>query len=233
MDAMGDLVRAGKIRYYGMSNSTGQLISESQLRAKIKNIVPPHSEQSSYSIFDRFPERELLGACHKYNVAFFAYSPLDGGWLTGKYRKGQTAEKTARQRLQPGRFDTESAANEKKLDQVEALYGLARETGIELSHMAIGFVLAHRAVSCALIGGSKVEHIQKHLEGQDVILSDEILDKIDGIASPGTGGPIFDSIARNLTNKDLRRRRREIQDNTAAQALERHIRGLVDEHNKK
>lgn len=229
MDVMNDLVRAGKIRYYGVSNSTAHLISEGQLRAQAKGIIAPHSEQSSYSIFDRYPECELLPACHKYNMGFFAYSPLDGGWLTGKYRKDQGFDQTARHRLQPAKFDMETAENEAKLDKVEALYALAQEAGIEMSHMSIGFVLAHRGVSCALIGGNKVEHIEKHIEGQDVILSDEILDQIDKIVPPGEGKAIGHAVQENLANTDLRRRRRQITDDTAATAGQRFIRQIVEE----
>lgn len=229
LDVMNDLVRAGKIRYYGVANSTARLISEGQLRAKLKNIVAPHTEQSSYSLFDRYPERELLPACHEYAMGFFAYSPLDGGWLTGKYRKGQDPERTARQRLQPAKYDMTTAENKSKLEKVEALAKLAHEFGVELSQMAIGFVLAHHAVSCALIGGSKVEHIQKHLDGQDVVLSDDVLDMIDGIIPPGEGSGSGHVVQANLANTELRRFRRKTAQDTTAAVGHRHIRTVVEE----
>ncbi|MET0182289.1 MAG: aldo/keto reductase, partial [Caulobacterales bacterium] len=142
IDAMNDLIKAGKIRYFGTSNFTGQMTSEAHLRGKLAGLTPPHSEQSEYSIFNRAPEAEVLPANHKYGVGFLAYSPLDGGWLSGKYRKAQAFEKSARQKVQPDRFDLQNPINADKLERVEKLIALAKEAGMDLGHLAIGFVLA-------------------------------------------------------------------------------------------
>jgi aryl-alcohol dehydrogenase-like predicted oxidoreductase len=72
-------------------------------KARLRLLEGAHSEQQSYSIFVREPEAELLPACLSYGVGVMAYSPLDGGWLSGKYRRGQEAEASGRQRLQPGK----------------------------------------------------------------------------------------------------------------------------------
>lgn len=219
LDAMNDLMRGGKIRYYGTSNFSGLMSSEAQLRARLRGFTPPHSEQSSYSILNRAPEAELLPVCHKYGVGFLAYSPLDSGWLSGKYRQSQEFEKSPRQRIQPYLFDRTSPGVQQKLEAVEKLAALCDEAGIEMAHLAVGFVLAHKAVGCALIGGSKPEHFELNLRGQDVILSDEVLDKIDEIVAPGTTVTPGGMGAATLGDKDLRRAKRVIQDSATAEAL--------------
>lgn len=206
LGAMSDLVRAGKVRYFGTSNTSGMRVAEAALKARLGGHIAPHSEQQSYSIFVRGPEAELLPACLEYGAGVLAYSPLDGGWLSGKYRQGKTAEASPRHRLQPAKFDTESDANQRKLEKVEALAAIADEAGIEMSHMGIGFVLAHPAVATALIGGGKVSYIEQHLKGP-AKLSDGVLDRIDQVMKPGEtftpGG--FGHPA--LTDASLRRRR--------------------------
>jgi aryl-alcohol dehydrogenase-like predicted oxidoreductase len=185
LSTMSDLIREGKIRYFGFSNSTGMMVTEAALKARLRLLEGAHSEQQSYSIFVREPEAELLPACLSYGVGVMAYSPLDGGWLSGKYRKGQETQVSARQRLQPGKFDPASAHNQHKLEIVEALVSVAEEAGIDFAHMAVAFVLAHPAVACALIGGAKAKYTQQYLAGQDLRLDNEVLDRIDAIWASG------------------------------------------------
>jgi aryl-alcohol dehydrogenase-like predicted oxidoreductase len=184
--ALADLAREGKIRAYGLSNFPAHRLVEAQLVADRLGVARPHTEQPSYSIFARGVEADVLPVCVKYDVAVLAYSPLDGGWLAGKYRAGSEPEKSARQRLQPARFDLAREWNRRKLEAVEALVKLADEAGLTLPHLAIGFVLAHAAVASAIVGGSKVAYVAEHLAGKDVTLPNEVLDRIDAIVAPGT-----------------------------------------------
>lgn len=184
--ALADLAREGKIRAYGLSNSPAHRIVEAQLVAERLAIARPHTEQPSYSIFARGVEDGVLPVCVKHEVAVLAYSPLDGGWLSGKYRAGRAAEKSARQRLQPARFDLARDWNQHKLERVEALSKLAEQAGFTLPQLAIGFVLAHPAVATAIIGGSKRSYLEQHLARPDLSLSDEVLDRIDAIVAAGT-----------------------------------------------
>lgn len=210
LDALTTLVREGKIRAFGSSTFPAEDIVEAQLTAQNKGLMGLHSEQPPYSIFTRAIEADVLPVCEKHNVAVLAYTPLDGGWLSGKYRRNQVAEVSARQRLQPSRFDTDSEINQRKLDAVEDLAALAQEAEIELSHMGIAFVLQHPAVTTALVGGGKVEYMEKHLAGADVRLSDELLDEIDKIVPPGVNMNAADRgyVPRAVADKTLRRRAR-------------------------
>jgi len=203
---LGDLVRAGKIRYFGTSNLTPAQVMEAGLTARLRGLTAPHSEQSAFSIFERRPEAELLPACETLGMGFLAYSPLEGGWLSGRYRRGAATHTSARQRFRPAHFDVEAEVNRGKLDAVEALMEIADHAGLTLSQLAIGFVLSHRAVSGALLGGSNLEQVQANIAAAGVRLSDETLDRIDAVAPPGRSLVGGERATPAMVDKALRRR---------------------------
>jgi aryl-alcohol dehydrogenase-like predicted oxidoreductase len=207
VEAFNDLIKAGKIRYFGTSNFPADLITEASLRAELQGLIAPHSEQASYSIFNRRVEGRVLPVCQKFGMGFMAYSPLDNGLLSGKYRHGKAKEESARQKLFPPLYDLTQPNNVKKLDAIEQLVAVAQDAGVDLPQLAMGFVLAHPGVTTALMGGGKVEYIQKYLTAQNVWLSNETLDRIDAVVAPGTGLDIIDwAPPPSLTDSRLRRR---------------------------
>ncbi len=116
------------------------------------------------------------------------YSPLAGGWLSGRYRKNADVPgpmSPARQRL-ANRFDLSLPANQRKLDAVEQLAELAEKAGMTLIQLAITFVVRHPAVTSAIIGPRTMEHLESQLAAADVELSADVLDRIDEIVPPGT-----------------------------------------------
>ena len=206
LEAMNDLLRAGKIRAFGLSNTPGQRFTEAALCAQVRGLNAPHSEQQSYSLFIRGPERELLPACLRYGAGVLAYSPLDGGWLSGKYRHGRESQRSFRQRLQPAKYDLETDLSQRKLDVLDALAEIAAEAGHDLAHMAMAFVLAHPAVTTALFGGSKTEYVDHYLAGADLRLSDEVLDRIDAVMAPGSSLQLGDGTVTPVPDSAMRRR---------------------------
>ena len=114
------------------------------------------------------------------------WSPLAGGWLSGKYRKGEELETSRRAQMIPDRYDMSIPANQRKLEAADALAVLAEEAGLSLIQLALGFVIRHPAVTAAIIGPRTMEHLESQLTAVDVTLSDEILDRIDEIVPPGT-----------------------------------------------
>jgi aryl-alcohol dehydrogenase-like predicted oxidoreductase len=114
------------------------------------------------------------------------WSPLAGGWLTGKYRKGDTTPTTGRAARIPDRFDFSKPENQRKLDLVEDLLKLASDAGVSLTHLAMAFVLEHPAVTSAIIGPRTMEQFTDVLSGADVRLTDDVLDRIDELVPPGT-----------------------------------------------
>jgi aryl-alcohol dehydrogenase-like predicted oxidoreductase len=113
------------------------------------------------------------------------WSPLAGGWLTGRYRKDQEMPESHRAERIPARYDMSLPGNQRKLDAADALARLAEEAGLTLIELSIAFVIRHPAVTAAIIGPRTMEQLESQLPAADVVLSDEILDRIDEIVPPG------------------------------------------------
>jgi aryl-alcohol dehydrogenase-like predicted oxidoreductase len=113
------------------------------------------------------------------------WSPLAGGWLTGRYRLDSDVPSSNRARLVPRRYDMSLPGNQRKLEAADALAKLADEAGMTLIEMALAFVIRHPAVTAAIIGPRTMDHLESQLPGAELTLSDEILDRIDEIVPPG------------------------------------------------
>jgi aryl-alcohol dehydrogenase-like predicted oxidoreductase len=133
-------------------------------------------------------------------MAVIPWSPLAGGWLSGRWRKGAEAPESTRAQRLPQRYDLSLPENQRKLDVVESLARLADEAGLSLIHMAIAFVIRHPAITAAIIGPRTMEQLESQLGAVDVQLDDALLDRIDEIVAPGTNLNPADS---GWTNPDL------------------------------
>ncbi len=130
----------------------------------------------------------MLPTARRHGLGVLTYSPLNGGWLSGRYRKGQEIagpQSPARAQKFADRYDLDSPANAAKFDAADALGALADEAGITLVQMAISFVTRHPAVTAAIVGPRTMEHLDSYLEADGVVLADDVLDRIDGIVAPG------------------------------------------------
>ncbi|MCW2914225.1 MAG: Aryl-alcohol dehydrogenase [Actinomycetia bacterium] len=184
--ALSDLVHQGKIRYFGTSTFEPHEIVEAQWTAERRGRERPVTEQPPYSILARGAERAVLPLAQKYGLGVLPWSPLAGGWLSGRYRKGQqNPAPSPRLRRQPGRHDPELPANKLKRTAVEALTELADDAGLSLIHLSLAFVLRHPAVSSAIIGPRTLDHLASQLDAAKVTLTDDVLDRIDEIVPPG------------------------------------------------
>jgi aryl-alcohol dehydrogenase-like predicted oxidoreductase len=202
-----DLVRQGKIRYFGSSMFPPDRIVESHWVAEKRGLLRFRSEQPWYSIFSRDIERFVLPACDRYGMGVIIFSPLDGGFLSGKYKStkdlgtdtriGQFAARFL------GGFDPEAEIYRRKLQLVEGLTGIAREAGIPIAQMAVAFTLEHPYVTSAIIGPRTMEHLEGLLPAADMRLSKEVLDKIDALVPPGSSV----NAPRDLPDGTLERRR--------------------------
>ena len=187
LSVLSDLVHQGKVRYIGHSTFPASEIVEAQWVADRRGRERFRCEQPPYSILTRAIEHDVLPTCQRYGMGVIPYSPLAGGWLSGRYRKSEAAQgpmSPARQRL-ANRFDLSLPENQRKLDAVEQLTQLADEAGISLIELAIAFVLRHPAVTAAIIGPRTMDHLESQLPAADTVLSDDILDRIDQINPPG------------------------------------------------
>jgi aryl-alcohol dehydrogenase-like predicted oxidoreductase len=188
LGALADLVRAGKVRDIGHSTFPVSAIVEAQWTARERGRERFVCEQPPYSILTRGIEVDVLPTCARYGMGVIPYSPLAGGWLSGRYREGSelVAPASAARRALANRFDLSLPANQRKLDAVEQLAELAEKAGLTLIQLAIAFVLRHPAVSSVIIGPRTMEHLESQLPAADVELSDDVLDRIDEIVPPGT-----------------------------------------------
>jgi aryl-alcohol dehydrogenase-like predicted oxidoreductase len=186
LGALSDLVHQGKVRYLGSSTFPAEYIVDAQWVAERRGRERFRCEQPPYSILVRDVERAVLPACRRFGMGVIPWSPLAGGYLTGRYRKG--AEIPAGSRLAGRQVDDprQRAVHERRLDAVEALLKVAADAGVSLTHLAIAFVLEHPAVTSAIIGPRTMEQLDDLLAGTDVRLDPDVLDRVDEIVPPGT-----------------------------------------------
>jgi aryl-alcohol dehydrogenase-like predicted oxidoreductase len=209
LSALSDLRQQGKIRAFGSSTYPAHQIVEAQFVARDRGLGRFVTEQPPYSLLVRGIERDVLPVAEQYGLGVIPWSPLAGGWLTGRYRKGQDAPSSSRAQRMPARYDLSVPGNRRKLDAAEDLAVLADEHGISLIHLAIAFVLQHPAVTAPIIGPRTFEQLESQLGAVDVTLSTQILDRIDEIVPPGETLSAGDAgyVPPSLTDPFLRRRR--------------------------
>jgi aryl-alcohol dehydrogenase-like predicted oxidoreductase len=194
LGALSDLVHQGKVRAIGSSTFPAEAIVEAQWVAERRGRERFVCEQPPYSIFARGIERAVLPTCERYGMGVIPWSPLGGGWLTGKYRKGQEIDlSSGRAGRMPQRFDPSLPGNARKLDLVEDLVEVAEGAGTSLTHLAMAFVVSHPAVSAAIIGPRTMEQLTDILAGAELVLDDATLDRIDAIVPPGTNVHVDDA----------------------------------------
>ena len=190
LDALTDLQRAGKIRYFGSSTFPASQIVQAQWAAEKRHSGRFVTEQPPYSILVRGIEREVLPVCQQYGMGTLVWSPLSGGWLSGKWRKDSDATQTHRSTMMGGamaaRYDLSDPVNQRKLDAADALAVLAEKNDVSLVQLAIAFTIRHPGVTSAIIGPRTMEQLTSQLPAVELELSDEVLDAIDAIVPPGT-----------------------------------------------
>ncbi len=187
LGALTDLIRAGKICYAGSSTFPPSQIVEAQWAAQRRGRERFVCEQPPYSVLVRGAEAEVLPVCQRFGMGVIGWSPLAGGWLSGRYRRtnGDLPVSRRAERI-PQRFDMSLPGNQAKLAAAEHLARLAGEAGLSLIHLALAFVTSHPAVTSAIIGPRTMEHLESQLGAADIILPADVLDKIDEIVPPGT-----------------------------------------------
>ena len=184
--ALSDLITQGKVRYIGSSTYPAAQIVKAQWVAREGGHRRFVCEQPPYSILTRAVEADVLPTCLEHGMGVIPWSPLAGGWLSGRWRKGAEDLTSRRAAMIPSRYDLSIPANQAKLDAADALGQLADEAGISLIHMALAFVIRHPAVTAAIIGPRTLEQLESQLGAAEVELDTGLLDRIDAIVAPGT-----------------------------------------------
>jgi aryl-alcohol dehydrogenase-like predicted oxidoreductase len=206
LGALTDLVRQGKVRYIGSSSYSASQIVEAQWASRERNLERFVTEQPPYSILVRGIEEDVLPTVLRHGMGTFTYSPLSGGWLSGRWRKDSASAPTSSARPS-ARFDMSSPANQRKLDVVEELAQLAEQAGMTLVELAIAFVVRHPGVTSAIVGPRTTEQLESYLPALDITLGDDVLDRIDELVAPGvTVNPDDNSYGAHELTATARRR---------------------------
>ena len=206
-----ELVRQGKVRSFGSSMFPADRIVEAQWTAEKRALLRFRCEQPWYSIFARDIERFVLPACQRYGMGVITWSPLDGGFLSGKYRGPQDFTDDSRivkfaKRFR-GSFDPQEQYIRRKLEIVEQLHPLAEEAGLTLAQLAVAFTLEHPGVTSSIIGPRTMDQLESLLPAAEARLAEDILDRIDALVPPGsTLNPAID-VPSATTKAALRRSR--------------------------
>ena len=212
LGALSDLVHQGKVRYIGTSSFPAEWIVEAQWASDRRFRERFVCEQPQYSILARSAEIAVLPTCLRHDIGVIPWSPLAGGWLTGKYRKGEQAPPDSRYGggsvfSRRGMPPTDDPTFDRRHEIIEQLTSVAGQAGMSLTHMAMAFTLEHPAVTSTIIGPKTMTQAEDVLASADVVLTPDLLDAIDGIVAPGTDAEGIDHFTGNPALKTWARRR--------------------------
>ncbi|WP_326619185.1 aldo/keto reductase [Streptomyces decoyicus] len=203
LSALSDLVRSGKVRAIGTSTFPAEQLVEAQWTAERRGHLRFRTEQPPYSMLARGAERAVLPTAQRYGMGVLTWGPLSAGWLSGR-----DLSASSRAGLESRKFDLSVPENARKAEAVAALSKLAAEAGLTLPHLATAFVRSHPAVTSVIIGPRTLDQLDGLLEGSEVTLGADVLDRIDAIVPPGTDLNPADSyyLPPALADASLRRR---------------------------
>jgi len=187
--ALEDLVRQGKVLYVGTSGASGSQLVECQWAAHAQRSTRPVAEQTHYSLLARASEDDVLPTCRRHSIGVIVYGPLNGGWLADKYRRDEPPppeSRAAHQFFSRAWWDRSRPEVDRKFDIVAALRSIAADAGLTLPQLAVGFVMAHPAVTSVLVGPRTPAQLDQLLTCADVVLSPDLLAAIDEVVPPRT-----------------------------------------------
>jgi voltage-dependent potassium channel beta subunit len=174
--AMDDLVHQGKVLYWGTSMWSAAQIEDAVGTARVLDCYLPQVEQPRYNMLDRKIEREVLPTCAKHGIGVTVFSPLAQGLLTGKYNDGIPEDSRA------ARSDwLDDELNEENVVKVRKLTGLAGELGLQVSHLALAWILRRPEISAVITGATKPEHVLSNVKAAGAHLDADVLEQIESI----------------------------------------------------
>jgi aryl-alcohol dehydrogenase-like predicted oxidoreductase len=185
LEALDRVVRAGKVRYVGVSNETAYGLTKALLKADSEHLPKVQTIQNNYSLLNRRFDDELANVCRREKVSLIPYSPIAGGVLSGKYTGGKWPE-GARFTLRRsdgarGEQMTKRFLNDKTRATTDRIAGLARELGLSPVTFAIAWTLSRDFVASTIIGATDPDQLDEHLAAADVTLSPEVLARVDAL----------------------------------------------------
>jgi len=179
LEALDELVRAGKVGAIGASNVSAAELQEALRASEERGLARFEWVQNSYSLLERDDEKELLPLCARHGLGYTPFSPLAGGWLTGKYRRGEPYPPGSRMTLRPDPY--EGIAHERTFDGLEALEAAARERGTDAATLALAWVVDHPLVAAAVVGPRRPGHLEPARAAVSLRLSEAERDELGAL----------------------------------------------------
>ncbi len=179
--ALDELVRSGKVRAIGASNLDAAQLEEALETSARLGLARFEWVQNEYSLLGRDPEQGVLEICAREGLGFTPFSPLGGGWLTGKYRRGQRYPAGSRMTLRPEPY--EALATEETFRALDGFEAAAAERGVEPATLALAWVLGHPQVTAVVVGPRRPEHLEPALAALDLSLTSSERDELGELFS--------------------------------------------------
>ena len=190
VDTMDALIRQGKILHYGLSNFAPSAIMKMVMLGRFHGLPQPASLQLEYSLLVRSPEWELLPLCEDEGIGTLAWSPLAGGWLTGKYKRNTEAPKNSRVGRKDREYDQpDKRDNGRTWAILGALEEIARNRGVPVSQVALNWLRTKSFISSVLIGARTMEQLAENLSCVDWALSDDEARQLDAASAEAAPYP--------------------------------------------
>jgi len=202
-----DAVHAGKIGYPGLSNFTGWQVQKAVDLAEREHLAVPVTLQPSYSLLVRGIEFEIVPACQHNGLGLLPWSPLAGGWLSGKYTKDQRPTGATRLGENPDRgieaYD-KVGGQARTWDTLEAVQDVAKAHGASMAQVALAWLVARPAVTSVILGARKTEQLRDNLGAADLVLSEDEMARLELVSDPAPadypyGGPGINQRSRTLS----------------------------------
>jgi len=179
-------VRAGKIRYYGLSNFTGWQLTKAVHLARALNVAGPVTLQPQYSLLVREIEWEIVPAAVDAGLGLLPWSPLGGGWLSGKYKRGERPSGATRLGEDPNRgmeaYDRRGTR--RAWEVIDAAQKVARERNVSMAEVALAWVASRPAVTSVILGARTVEQLETNLRAADLRLTPEEIAALEAASDP-------------------------------------------------
>lgn len=182
LSALTDLVHQGKIHYLGCSNFAAWQIEKALRISDLHKLEAFTCSQPRYNLLDRAVERELLPLCLEEGIGVIPYSPLAGGFLTGKYQPDAPLPEGSRGQLRPDWM--KQYQTDRNLRIIRALRSVSEETGLKMSQISLAWQLANPAITAPIIGASRIEQLEENIEVVDQPLPDHALQRINDVSKP-------------------------------------------------
>jgi aryl-alcohol dehydrogenase-like predicted oxidoreductase len=200
-----DFVRAGKIQYYGFSNFTGWQLTKAVHTARELGLAAPVTLQPQYSLIVRETEWEIVPAAVDAGLGLLPWSPLGGGWLSGKYQRDQRPTGSTRLGEDPGRGMEawERRGTERTWRIIEAVQTVAEQTGASMAQVALSWLTGQPGVTSTILGARTLEQLEDNLGSVDCVLDVDQLTLLNEASDLHTSDYPYGALAIDQRSRDL------------------------------